>query len=410
MAKRGIQLVSWHMATLLLALVLLLNAGRSTAYAQTGGPEPRAYIPSVFNDANLSWQWLPASRLVLTPTAGYNGGPVMAIDHAGQVHLMWGTTDSRYPKYIYHSYLTAEGWTGAAPVAQSLGTSITPWQPLVGPDDTLHLMWLNQLTSNDPRRILYAAFRDGEWSADEEVYRASASYINQLWAAPQVNEYGQVQAAMTFVNLNLYPLHALRTAQGWSPPAAIPSDLWLMSVLADRTGGVHLYTEGLSPRIAGYSYWREEAFVVQNQSTGVDLRYRQTLLDAGHNLHIYWTAAVPIPGGQVTGLYHQCLDSNLNLTPPEVLSGASAAGDVAAAADETGRAVLTWRETASGRVRATMWRGCLQSERATFPEAAAAGWHPLALSLSGTPNMLCGLTKQSGFAIGYAVQCVRLLQ
>jgi hypothetical protein len=394
---------------LLLWAGCLFVAGVAHAQTQTGAVIPRAYLPLTLNDVNLSWQWLPASSATLTPTVGYNGGPVMAVDHAGQAHLFWGTTDTRYPAFIYHRYLAPAGWTDATPVAHSLGTSSSPLQPLVAPDGTLHLMWLNRLTNSDPLRILYASFRAGAWTPEEEVYRASASYINYLWAAPQVDGSGQLRATLTETYMFITPMQATRTAQGWTTPTVIPSDAWLAQVWADHTDGVHLYTQVLSAP-ATYGYWRNGAFVTQNRPTGVNMRSRQTQMDAGHNLHIYWTGSVPVPGGQVTGLYHQCIDSNLNLSAPTVLSGTSNVSDVAAAADETGRTVLTWRENNAGRVRAIIWRGCAPSDSAAFPPAIATNWHPLTLSFTATPNMICGLTKQISGTINYTVQCVRLTQ
>lgn len=387
----------------IVGVVILLAA--SIAIAQSpdqNGDESLIYLPLVAKEHDPAWIWREEITVTVTPSPD---DILMAIDRQGRVHLLWHPSYSS-PKFVYHTYLSSSGWTSPTVVAPSLGTSEVLFPPVVAPDGVLHFLWRNRKTSNDPQRMLYAAFSGNEWTAEEEVFQShSPSYA--LQGMVHLDASGTPHATMLDCWFYCEPYHAVRRGN-WQPAIQIPRPQYTSWVWPDRWGGVHFYgNDYSSPPKLYYSYWREGQFLRRDHFVGyLRVSGRETQLDGQNNLHIFWKDWTPIPGGQVIGLYYQCLDSNLAPSSAEVLSGYASVYEVVKGAGFSGWIALAWRESEGSvqRTRVGVWNGCSRMYLKTVP--AASGWRELkAVSLSEYPPMVCLLGRTSYFSDKLNVLC-----
>ncbi len=369
----------------------------------------------VARDFDPTWIWGEVYTPTLTPTPSISGNPLMAIDRQGRVHIWWGTTTSNAPKFIYHTYLTASGWTSPTAVAESLGTSSVLFPPVVAPDGALHLLWLNRETTSSPYRTLYAAFRNDVWGSEEEVFRSTYTG-STLQGMVHLDAGGQVHATM--VDGYIFTggsYHTQRTAMGWSVPVALEETKYSRWIWPDQQGGVRFYGNDLeTPPNLYYSYWRTGQFVTLNQQ-GPDpvslSSSRKTQLDGQNNLHLFWSELVPIPGGQVTGLYHQCINTALRVTQPALLTGTETAysSDIVKATGFGRWTALAWRESSGVRVRLAIWDGCDRTDLKTVPLDHNVTWSAEAVAISDSPGKVCVLGLSS-FPRRYNVVCADILR
>ncbi|MGB9777605.1 MAG: hypothetical protein ACPLYD_16780 [Anaerolineae bacterium] len=385
-------------------VLFLLAAGTIAAQSpDQNDDEHFVYLPLVAKEYDPTWVWREGITVTVTPSPD---DILMAIDRQGQVHLLWHPSYFS-PKFIYHTFLSPSGWTSPTIVASSLGSSEVLFPPVVAPNGVLHLLWRNQKTSNDPRRMLYAAFTNTGWTPEEEVFQARSS-SSSLQGMVHLDASGTVHATMvdcSILSCNTY--HTVRSGN-WQPAIQIPQPQYTDWVWPDRWGGVHFYGNDYStPPKLYYSYWREGQFLTRDRFAGyLKLFGRDTQLDGQNNLHIFWKDWVPIPGGQVTGLYYQCLSQNLTSSLPETLSGYSSVYEVVKGAGYTGWVALAWRESEGGvqRVRVGVWNGCSRMYLKTVP--GASGWKELkAVSVSESPPMVCLLGRPSYFSSPLEVVC-----
>ncbi len=369
------------------------------------------YLPLVFNGYDPSWSWSIESTPTLTPTVNTVYHPLLAIDREGQVHFLWQPIAS--PQFIYHTYLTATGWTSPTAVAPSLGNSSLLFPPVIAPDGKMHFLWLNRETTQQPYRTLYAVFDHQQWGPEETVFRAaSTSYT--IEGMVHLDEQGKIHATMAGNNLLVgYTYHTIRN-NTWSTPITISRPTNASLVWPDRWGGIHYYgNDYLNPPNIHYFYWQNGQFLVQNRQTPGKISGYTTQLDGNNNLHLYKTGAVAIPGGQVTGLYYRCLDRNLNLGPEQVLSGQNPASNVVKNASCGGLMALAWNEGNSpAAVRVAVWNSCTQIYLKTVPFPAGVSWTPHAVAVSESPNKVCVLGYTLGYptATRYRVICADILQ
>ena len=361
------------------------------------------YLPLVAREYDPTWAWREGITVTLTPSYG---GLLMAIDRQGRVHLLWHPSFSS-PKFIYHTYLSPSGWTSPTVVAPSLGSSEVLYPPVVAPDGVIHLLWRNRKTSNDPQRMLYAAFTGNGWTSEEEVFQSRFSYT-YLQGMVHLDTSGVPHATMldcSFFYCDVY--HTVRRGN-WQPAIQIALPIYSNWVWPDRWGGVHFYGNDYSdPPKLYYSYWRDGQFQTLDRFVGnLKVSGRNTQLDGQNNLHIFWTDWVPVPGGQVTGLYYQCLAQNMTASPAEVLSGYSSVSNVVKGAGYTGWVAVAWQETESSvkRVRVGVWDGCSRIYLKTLP--GGDSWQGLqAVSVSENPAMVCVLGRRSSLSEVLEVTC-----
>lgn len=92
-----------------------------------------AYLPpAVERSAGPLW-WSTSAAVTLSPPPA--SGLLTALDNQGRLHLLWHTCYA--PQFIYHTYLTAQGWAPPAPIAPTLGRSELLYPPLVDQEDAL---------------------------------------------------------------------------------------------------------------------------------------------------------------------------------------------------------------------------------------------------------------------------------
>lgn len=362
------------------------------------------YLPLVAKDYDPTWSWGEPITLTLTPSYQKI---LMSIDRQGQVHLFWHPSLS--PKFIYHAYLAPSGWTSPTVVAYSLGSSEVLHPPLVAPDGVIHLLWLNQETSNKPRRLLYATFTDKKWTSEEEVFQASNLY-HYLDGMVHTDTSGLIHATMIECYLSCYPYHTVRRGV-WQPAIKIELPEHVKWIWPDQRGGVHFYGNDYStPRKLYYSYWQNGQFLIRDRFVGhLDLRNKDTQLDGRNNLHIFWKDWVSVPGGQVIGLYYQCLSQDLTLSSVEVLSGQSSVNKLVKGAGFFGWVALAWQETERDvmRLRIGVWDGCSRIYLKTCPKGNE--WKDLlAVAVSENPGKVCVLGRRSYFPDILELVCAQI--
>lgn len=400
-------------------LILRIGWGNATPVWAQGdcGNNSCAYLPLVARDYDPTWVWGSVLTPTLTPSPASNVNPLLAIDRQGQVHVLWGTTSYGVPAFIYHTYLTAAGWTSPTAVAQSLGTSSVLFPPVVAPDGAMHLLWLNRETTGAPYRTLYAAFRNAQWGAEEEVYRSPYTG-STLQGMVHLDAAGQVHTTMVDGYIfSGHVSHAKRGTLGWSQPVTLTDPTYSNWIWPDQQGGVRFYGNDYeTPPNLYYSYWSAGQFVTRDQK-GPDRvsvsTSRRTQLDGQNNLHLFWSEDVAIPGGQVSGLYHQCINTALRVTTPELLSGSenAYASDTVKAAGFARWTALAWREASGARIRLAVWDGCNRTNLKTVPFPTDATWSLKAVAISDTPGKVCVLGYSSSYYPDrYRVICADILR
>lgn len=393
---------------IVLAFVLLPFLLLGHVLAQEGD-EYDTYLPLVFNGYDPTWQWRVPVTVTLSPPPA--SAPLMTIDGQGRVHLLWDTNSSKLPKYIYHTYLTASGWTTPTYVAYSLGTSRVMFPPVVGPDGVIHFLWINERTSGEAQRMLYAYFEDDQWKPKGEgeiVHQAETSYYD-LQGMVHLDDEGRIHATFveSYFSANIY--HYKRASSGWGVATPIYHQGIRYWIWPGQHGGVHFYGNDYQD-VLHYSYWRDGEFLVWDREASGIVEDRKSQLDVGNNLHLFWKDLVAIPWGSVNGVYYQCLDSDLNLTEVEVLSEKRDVRKVVKAMGEDRSFALSWQEAVSdtAEVDATrlgVWEGCTRTDLKTTLVDPALNLK--ALAVSDTPHKVC-LLMSDGLDV-YTVICADLL-
>lgn len=144
---------------------------------------------------------------------------------------------------------------------------------------------------------------------------------------------------------------------------------------------------------------------MDNRKTNGKVSDRDSQLDGLNNLHVFWSGAVPVPGGSVTGLYHQCFVNNQTWETPQVLTGQEAlAGSAVKASDGNGGVALAWRQ--GTKVYLTLWDGCTQTARKTVP-LPGSNWNLRAVALSDNPQKVCLLLSPL-YSSTYNVICAEI--
>ena len=330
---------------------------------------------------------------------------VMTLDHAGYPHILWDTTHYGQ-QLIYHTYLTAQGWTTPTAILPTLGVSYILYPPIVGPDGKLHLLWRNQFSENGQQiqRLLYSAFDGTQWGPEQEPYRTTGYYSLQGMVRLDATGKPHVTAAASMLSTDIF--HNSQEANGWPSPVEInlPSLAYgHLTIWPDQQGGVKLYhdaSDGLH-----YFNWRNNQFLVNNQLLPSGLSNHASQSDGLNNLHVFWTGSVPVPGGSVTGLYYRCLNSSHTWSTQQVLSGQSSASSVFAASDGSSNIALIWNE-ASSRIRLGIWNGCTQTDLKTTP--IPASWTLKTVALSSSPKRVCALTNHGYYPVIYNVMCAEI--
>lgn len=400
---RRANLLSIPFSSLLLVFCMLYQ----NAQAQEPDPGHKIFLPVLTRSADLTWVWEESRHVKLSPIP--NHSPLSVIDLLGRVHYVWDTMSYSTGRFIYHTYWTGSDWAPTVKVANTLGYSETLLPPVVGPDGRIHLLWDNELSYSGPMRLMYAAFDGQSWSPEEEVYRSSG-YSN-LSGQLRVDAQNRVHVLISTSEGYFY---SARNPSGWAPLAAInPSDQitfvsWFQWL--DRNGGARFYSYGY-PSSSYFLYWFNGAFRGQAQPFAGTLWGRSTLLDGVDNLHTYWTADIPVPGGTVYGVRHQCLSPGLSWGPETVLSGQESIGNgVWTAESGAGRSIFAWMVYRSSEVSLVTLRGCgpaVLQKVPLGPPPVSSSWGELgSVTISGNqPAQICLLVEIPYYSSDFGVIC-----
>jgi len=172
-------------------------------------------------------------------------------------------------------------------------------------------------------------------------------------------------------------------------------------------GGVRFYTDSFNGTLH-YAYWFDGVFQVEDQTFPGELSGHSSQLDLVNNLHTYWTSLVPVPGGTVHGIYHQCLYPDLTWG---TLSNPSSQADVGSgpvkAWDGGNRFGLLWEESQSQQIRLAIWQGCEQMEQHIVPFDSGVNRDVSALAISSVPNKVCALSRKL-YTYTYTALCATI--
>jgi hypothetical protein len=395
------------------SLILWNPYNSITAQAQASGPGNTIYLTLAFQEYDPSWQWGSTAIVTLTPTPADK--PLMAIDHAGHVHIFWDVWPSSGEAFIYHTYQTDTGWSTPAKIANTLGMSYVLAQPLITPDGRIHLLWYNQLAYGGKYRFMYASFDGSQWSSEVEIAQTDYQLRYGL-----LNYDSQGDIEVVYVTTNLftrsYYLKEL-TPVGWSsavditPPMVNGLVVW--NVWPDNLSGVRFLGRDLYSNIV-YSYWKDGGFQTSLQLLPAVTWSDSFVLDNLNIFHLFRIASVPIPGGSVSGLYHQCLDTALNWSSEQVLTGQSSIGDdLALSWDNSGRVVFAWKTYGSADFNLSVMTGCnlpeSKTSHFTAPNPSIHWGHLNAIALSNLPSKICALAGIQSQPQSYGLVCADFL-
>jgi hypothetical protein len=363
------------------------------------------YIPLVLQNHDSNLTWLESSSVDLTPRP--SSSPLAIIDSQGRLHLLWDTLSS--PRFIYHTMQSGSGWTSPAPVAPSNGTSYILNEPYIGENGVIHLVWRNWLGSGiaKPHRLLYSSFNGTHWTPEEEVARFDNNY--SLRALIHSGQQGEVHVEIIWSLIATHVYHTTRSQSGWSIPVEVKPVHTTSLIWVDMQGGIHFYGDDYSGKVH-YSYWKNDAFLVTDRTMEGRVYSRSSQMDGFNNLHLFWSGQVPVPGGQVNGLYHQCLEDNRIFGPQEVPSGSLAiSGSVPRASDRVTQIGLAWKEAQSGKVRLGIWQGCTSFGIRTIPFPDGLNLELTSLAMSANPGKVCALARKL-YTNEHIVSCANVMR
>ena len=368
--------------------------------------EHQIFLPLLAKNFDPSWHWQEPTRVTLTPIPNHNDPMLMAIDMDGYPHLWWDTFYT--PRFIYHTYLTAQGWLTPTFVAETLGTSETLFPPVRDTQGNIHLLWHNWLgvgVEND-YRLIYASFSNNQWNPEEVVTQSDQDRQGMVHLDIQGN------AHVTYTDTSFFSTiaHTRRTTAEWTAPDDIDPNHNVSQVWPDMQGGVHLYGDLSYPlQHVNYSYWKDGQILVDGQTTPGDLPYGESQLDGQNNLHLFRQAQVPIPGEIVNGIYHRCLTNNLTWTEEQVISvSQDTAPPLLKASDQVSQVALAWQENAGNRVHVAIFEGCTPIRQAVIILPLENPWELESVSMSHSPSKLCFLARKLYTSTDFLVLCATI--
>ena len=378
--------------------------------SQAQSPDEQAiFLPLITNYYSPAWQWAPATVVDLTPAP--NKTPQLLIDKAGQPHIFWDT--NRTPRFIYHTYWTGESWTAPAPIAQSLGTSTLLQAPIVDQNGTIHMAWRNDLGSSveNRYRLLYNTFANGTWGTEQALFRNTYGGIDGML---HLDVDGVLHLTFSYSNFSRAKYYQLTQTQSeWqSSPVIDPPNTHAFSMAAwapDQQAAVRFFSDALNGGLYR-SYWQDGQFLSKEAEFQGELWGHSILIDNEGHLHSLWVDQVPVPGDTVRGVYHHCLDPQLQWRSQVILSGQSAAtGLVATPSSTRSQIVISWRESATQQGWLAIWQGCTQVEKIALNLTKESGETLYTQTLSHEPPKACILTQRS-YPVQYKMYCADLLR
>lgn len=381
-----------------------------TASADSGDGANNLYLPVVFHDFDSSWQW-QSSEIVSLPEFPFSD-PVIAIDLANRPHILWDVWPSDN-QFIYHIYEANAGWTSPQTIDNTLGASNLILPPMVGVDGQIHLVWYNELNFGGPYRLMASSFDGNKWTGASELVRYTYNSAN---AAINVNIDGELNVVYGVPGIiSTSYFYTQKSASGWTTAQSIDPKLSypysLTKVMPDQAGGVKLLIRNWNDTTLYYSYWKDNRILQQLIPLGTISTSSNSILDSEGNWHFYRTGSVPIPGGNVTGIYHQCATSTLESGAEEVLTGDVNVSDYSVTRDNNGKTVISWTNQTSGNkvLNLEIFQGCEFLKHIEYPLPSLEQpytWGSLVATAktAGHPGKFCALYQKS-IADDYGLFC-----
>jgi hypothetical protein len=119
-----------------------------------------AKYPDIFYTHSLDHGATWSRAINISQTAGDSQEPAIAVEKNGALDLVWSdnSSDLASPDIFFaRSTDMGETWTKPQDISSSPGISAQP-AIAVGPDDSIHIVWSDQINANN--RILYACSKD----------------------------------------------------------------------------------------------------------------------------------------------------------------------------------------------------------------------------------------------------------
>lgn len=365
------------------------------------------YLPAILRDYDPYWQFGDPVKVPIQPAAFST--PYIIVDSMGRPHILLDAFGGE-KTFLYHTYLTEQGWSAAAPIAQTLGRSQLLHPPVAGKQNDIHLVWYNALNFGGPYRILYAKWNGVSWEPEIELLGDGKSiYIDGM---VRLDPSGALHVAYVDTDGLFYTriYYQVWNGNAFSAREIVErpkngSNIWL-----DTTGGIHFFGD-VYPDTVLYSYWKEGAFRQLETAVPGKLNYRKGFLDALNNYHLVQTKSIPVPGGNVNGVTHQCLTSDLRWTAEQVLSGPANVNSSAFAFDDRMQYITAWSQENHQTVTAYLWDGCENSGKRQIALPAVDdryGWGEfLGIAKNAQAGKLCLLSKEKYRSDRVLVICSR---
>lgn len=393
-----------HRSTIALVLLFILISS-SLVYGMQS-EENALYLPFVVKDFDTSWQFYDPIKVQLQPVP--LSSPYLVIDSSERPHILWETYSSE-KAFIYHTYLTDQGWTTPTPIANTLGRSKLHTPPVVGSHNDIYFVWYNELNLGGPYRIMYAAWDGTQWGPEYELIgQGSSIYIRGM---TRLDKQGIPTVAFIDTDgafsSNVY--YQRWNGTGFSNREWIKKPSYASLIGLDTSNGVRFFGDDYLNGSIRYSLWKEGQFVVDNRSIPGKISPRSTFLDGTNNLHLYRSASVPVPGGNVTGIYHQCLKNDFSWSPEVVLSGEAYIQKYVVAFDEEVNPLIAWSTNNNQTLNLTIWNGCsLVKQRAlslpSLPDSY--GWGEfVTVARNAKTGKVCFLSKEKYSSTSFVLTC-----
>lgn len=400
-----------RLALVLCAILITSLFPISAGQAQTSDPLPnKVYLPIVLLNYDASWQWETLQQVSLSPSPLHS--PMTAIDSSGHLHIFWDVWPGQR-QFIYHRYQTGSGWSNTEAIGQTLGASDLLTAPFAGADGSIHIIWQNELNFGGPYRIMYAAWKNGMWSPEAELHQSQYNSVGGLINLDSAGQPVVVVSSSDIFTTHYY--YCRPTVSGCQGKVEIPinSPYYVNSVFIDHSGGIVLLSDGYvsSTRHQYYSYWKNSAFTTSYQDIGGSVNYRAGIIDGHGNIYFLHSGSVPIPGGDVTGVYQQCLYSNHTWSADQVISGQKAVNAYQYATTPSGSVVSAWQSNSANPVVLDQWNACSSITNRTIiiPPPSSSAWGSLkSLTASDQPKKICLVLAIKYVSSEFGVYCVNI--
>lgn len=402
--------ISHRRLTLVLCAFLVASFfPNSTTQAQPADPPPfKVYLPVTMLYSDNSWQWETLQQVSLSPTPF--DSPVTMIDSSGHLHIFWDTWAGQNA-FIYHRYQTGSGWSDAEAIAQTLGTSTLLTGPTAGLDGSIYIIWKNVLNLGGPERIMYAVWQDGIWSTEVELHRATY----KIYGGTFILKNDGMPVALLSASDDYWGAHnyyCLPASTGCTVKVELPTKPTAFQYLfTDHSGGVIILDQDYISNHQYYSYWKDSKLLINSVDTGVLVNHRSGVVDGAGNIYFLHSGSVPIPGGDVTGVYQQCLYSNHTWGADQVISGQKAVNAYQYATTPSGSVVSAWQSNSANPVVLDQWNACSSITNRTIivPPPSSSAWGSLkSLTASDQPKKICLVLAIKYVSSEFGVYCVNI--